>query len=823
MIPIYNCENYIVKTIESVLNQTYKNFEIHLIDDFSEDNTWEIIKEYSTNEKIKIYRNDKNLGKYKSVNSILKKTSGDYFFILDGHDILYSNKLELENNILAENPEILCIQSKVKKIDEQTNKIITTDKYNYTSETYSYDVIKKIGYFNENRFGGNIEYLSRFIKFLGENKLCKINKILITALKRIDKMNLGYIYSDEIMNKFIKKMKRLHLIKKKDFFKSYKNDDLEKENNMELDIDFYSKSYLDLENKTTKEIKFHWENIGKKEGRLPNANLFKKVYPNFDFNSYLEINPYNINFKSNYDVYGWIYLNDNADYYEWLKLNGYVETEKKNNVENYEKTETVLDEFIKQNNIKYIYISKNITEKNKFIEKIIKDNKLNIYNHESDSYEKVIFYGLYNVDDYNTICSNNSKVKYLLWSNNYESFKDDNYYDNIFTRILKYYDIKHLIIDNKIKKIFDEIKKEHISIIKFNNTINMTKIKENNKLYYCLNLFETDVLIINDKLIKNKLGLMLIFKVNNAYDVYLNNLHLFNLKNIDNISLKNNDKYDLSICFPISLLESDKETITNFNYIINIYLKMKINVNICVMNTEKTDIKNDIDKFIIQNKINYIFVVNPYNFNLGYLRNLYKYVVNSKKVMFNDIDIPLSEIIIGEMIKKSCKYDIVKPYDKKLINTTLNEKYDIINGNNINYLKNKKPNKLYTITGGITLFDKKVLLETGGYEEFNNYGYEDRCLDVVVLYKKYKIYKFNYIIYHLYHPTHCINQDKEQQKAMNYVKKYYGCLYNPNNVKDLHEYCNHVYDYIEEKIKFNIYNNANINKFKNNINLSENH
>lgn len=464
LIPTYNSEKYIAKTIESVLNQTYNNYQIHIIDDKSSDNTVEIINKYLSNEKVKIYKNDNNLGKFKSINSVLKKINGDCFLILDGHDLMCPNRLELEKNIFEENPEILCVQSKVKKIDELTNKIITTDKYNYTNETYSYEVIKKIGFFNENRFGGNIEYLSRFIKFIGENKLFKINKILTTAIKRTDKLNLGCVYSNEYMENFISKMKKLHLSKKKEFFKSYKNNDLEKDNDDELDLDFYKKSYLDLENMSNKQLKLHWDTIGKKEGRLPNANLFKYVYPNFDFNSYLDFNPYGINFKSNYDIYGWIYLNDNADYYDWLKSNGYVEMN--NKITNQEKSEEFeLDKFIEINKIKHVYISKKINGKEKkFIDGIIKHHGLNIYNQETDSYENVLFYGLYDKDDYNMICLNNNKVKYLLWSSNYESFKDEKYYDNIFTQILKYYNVKHLIIDNKIQKIFTDINKTYVLI-----------------------------------------------------------------------------------------------------------------------------------------------------------------------------------------------------------------------------------------------------------------------------------------------------------------------------------------------------------------------
>jgi glycosyltransferase involved in cell wall biosynthesis len=111
IIPVYNCEKYIDKTIESVLNQTYNKFKIYIIDDCSQDNSWKNIQKYNNNNKIIILRNEENMGKYKSINKVLKELDTEYFLILDGHDLLYPNILELENNILQENPEMLCIQS----------------------------------------------------------------------------------------------------------------------------------------------------------------------------------------------------------------------------------------------------------------------------------------------------------------------------------------------------------------------------------------------------------------------------------------------------------------------------------------------------------------------------------------------------------------------------------------------------------------------------------------------------------------------------------------------------------------------------------------
>ena len=75
--PVYNREKYLVECIESVLNQTYKNFEFIIIDDKSSDNTLQIIKNYALNDpRIRVLENDKNIGATLSFNRGLDISKG---------------------------------------------------------------------------------------------------------------------------------------------------------------------------------------------------------------------------------------------------------------------------------------------------------------------------------------------------------------------------------------------------------------------------------------------------------------------------------------------------------------------------------------------------------------------------------------------------------------------------------------------------------------------------------------------------------------------------------------------------------------------------
>ncbi|MDQ0641808.1 glycosyltransferase involved in cell wall biosynthesis [Pedobacter sp. W3I1] len=91
----YNGEKYLKAQIESVLAQTYTNFEIIIVDDFSSDNTVNIIEEYANQYQfIQFSKNERNLGFNKNFERAIGLGTGDFIAICDQDDIWYSNKLE---------------------------------------------------------------------------------------------------------------------------------------------------------------------------------------------------------------------------------------------------------------------------------------------------------------------------------------------------------------------------------------------------------------------------------------------------------------------------------------------------------------------------------------------------------------------------------------------------------------------------------------------------------------------------------------------------------------------------------------------------------
>lgn len=96
VIPVYNREKFIGEAIESCLNQTYKNLEIIICDNFSTDSTWNICQEYSKKYPIiHLYQNKVNLGPVLNWENCISKCNGRYVKVLFSDDLLYNQCIEL--------------------------------------------------------------------------------------------------------------------------------------------------------------------------------------------------------------------------------------------------------------------------------------------------------------------------------------------------------------------------------------------------------------------------------------------------------------------------------------------------------------------------------------------------------------------------------------------------------------------------------------------------------------------------------------------------------------------------------------------------------
>ncbi len=103
ILPNYNSSNYIKDTIKSVLNQTYKNWNLIIVDDCSDKKTKKILKDYLKNKRIRIYWLKKNKGAGYCRNFAIKKSKATYLAFLDSDDQWKKNKLESQIRYMEAN------------------------------------------------------------------------------------------------------------------------------------------------------------------------------------------------------------------------------------------------------------------------------------------------------------------------------------------------------------------------------------------------------------------------------------------------------------------------------------------------------------------------------------------------------------------------------------------------------------------------------------------------------------------------------------------------------------------------------------------------
>lgn len=103
----YNREDFLAEAIESVINSTYQNLEIIIVDDASEDDTVAIAKNYADKDsRIKVYINKTNIGDYPNRNKAAGYATGEYIMIVDSDDIIFRDSIEKCVGLMLQHPEV---------------------------------------------------------------------------------------------------------------------------------------------------------------------------------------------------------------------------------------------------------------------------------------------------------------------------------------------------------------------------------------------------------------------------------------------------------------------------------------------------------------------------------------------------------------------------------------------------------------------------------------------------------------------------------------------------------------------------------------------
>jgi len=191
IMPVYNTEEWVWEAIESILNQTFKDFEFIIIDDCSTDWSYKILNEYAKkDERIRLYRNEKNSWVAYTKNRLIELTTTNYIASQDSDDVSFLNRLELEYNFFQKNKDCAVVAWNNVIIDEEW-KVIGHRKYSDDIKTvilkkspvsHPTTMIRK-DYFEKVWWYSHVKYVEDYdlwIKFYSEwYKIKNIDKDLL--------------------------------------------------------------------------------------------------------------------------------------------------------------------------------------------------------------------------------------------------------------------------------------------------------------------------------------------------------------------------------------------------------------------------------------------------------------------------------------------------------------------------------------------------------------------------------------------------------------------------------------------------------------------
>lgn len=135
VMPVYNAEKYVAEAVDSILQQTYSDFEFIIIDDCSTDSSYKILQEYAAkDQRIKLYRNEINSKLPKTLNFGISQSKGKYIARMDADDISLPERFAKQVEFMESHPEIGVCGSNCKIYSEDMNKLIKSTQYPLLSE-----------------------------------------------------------------------------------------------------------------------------------------------------------------------------------------------------------------------------------------------------------------------------------------------------------------------------------------------------------------------------------------------------------------------------------------------------------------------------------------------------------------------------------------------------------------------------------------------------------------------------------------------------------------------------------------------------------------
>ena len=226
---VYNDEEYLGEAIESILNQSFSNYEFLIIDDASTDRSLDIIKDYAEkDDRIHYFQLEKNQGLTRNLNFLLDQSQGDYIARMDGNDISLPSRFEKQLKTLRKSNADM-VWSNIVFIDQSGNEIcnrfqpslkktlkdlrLKKNHIVHANSIYKKEVVMKLGKYNdEYKTGqdGDLWYrmLLNNCSFVLINQplfKLRLEQFSITAMRIGKNEDINFLYANCCMKNFQKK------------------------------------------------------------------------------------------------------------------------------------------------------------------------------------------------------------------------------------------------------------------------------------------------------------------------------------------------------------------------------------------------------------------------------------------------------------------------------------------------------------------------------------------------------------------------------------------------------------------------------------------
>jgi len=192
----HNSQEYITYAIQSVLDQSYRNFELHVVDDCSTDRSCEIVMQFAREDpRVRLHRMSSNVGTYVAKNSAIDACAGEYITFHDSDDWMHPERIARYVKKMRDDANLACLTSDWVRFDWDGRAIPRRtggfSHLNPASTMYAAAALKLFGRFDEVRAGADSELMWRVRRNQGRSSSHHLKEPLGFGLHRLDSLTMN--------------------------------------------------------------------------------------------------------------------------------------------------------------------------------------------------------------------------------------------------------------------------------------------------------------------------------------------------------------------------------------------------------------------------------------------------------------------------------------------------------------------------------------------------------------------------------------------------------------------------------------------------------